>query len=66
MSLGNVLSATSPNQKIPFIKESDADLYNKWSNAAFEVQVGLHELLGTVLSHNLVHQLLTLVRPRLR
>lgn len=46
MSLGNVLSAKPPNEKVPFIKDSDLDMYNKYSNAAFEVQVGLHELLG--------------------
>lgn len=46
MSLGNVLSAKPPNEKVPFIKDEDSDLYNKYSDAAFEVQVGLHELLG--------------------
>lgn len=46
MSLGNVLSAKAPNEKIPFIKESDLELYKKYRDGAFEVQVGLHELTG--------------------
>lgn len=46
MSLGNVLSAKPPDEKIPFIRDEDMDLYKKCSNEAFEVQVGLHELLG--------------------
>lgn len=46
VSLGNVLSAKPPNEKVPFIKDEDVQLYNKYSDAAFEVQVGLHELLG--------------------
>lgn len=57
VSLGNVLSAKPPNEKVPFIKDSDLDLYNKYSNAAFEVQVGLHELLGNL------HFALVLRRP---
>ncbi|RDW94407.1 putative dipeptidyl peptidase 3 [Coleophoma crateriformis] len=46
VSLGNVLSAKAPNEKIPFIAESDLALYQKHRDAAFEVQVGIHELLG--------------------
>ncbi|KAF2085088.1 dipeptidyl-peptidase III [Saccharata proteae CBS 121410] len=46
VSLGNVLSAKAPNEPIPFIKDSDLDVYNKYRDQAFEVQVGLHELLG--------------------
>ncbi|KAL1306715.1 hypothetical protein AAFC00_005382 [Neodothiora populina] len=46
VSLGNVLSAKPPNEKVPFIKDADLDLYNRYSTQAFEVQVGLHELLG--------------------
>ncbi|KAL3427821.1 peptidase family M49 [Phlyctema vagabunda] len=46
VSLGNVLSAKAPSEKIPFIKESDLPLYQKYRDAAFEVQVGIHELLG--------------------
>lgn len=46
MSLGNVLSAKAPNEKIPFIAEKDLEVYKKCRDAAFEVQVGLHELTG--------------------
>ncbi|KAF2401290.1 dipeptidyl-peptidase III [Trichodelitschia bisporula] len=46
VSLGNVLSAKAPNEPVPFIKSSDLEVYNKNRDVAFEVQVGLHELLG--------------------
>ena len=46
MSLGNVLSAKAPNEKIPFISEADLPIYQKYRDPAFEVQVGIHELLG--------------------
>lgn len=46
MITGNVLSAKAPDEKIPFIAESDLALYQKYRDAAFEVQVGLHELTG--------------------
>ncbi|KAF2189475.1 dipeptidyl-peptidase III [Zopfia rhizophila CBS 207.26] len=46
VSLGNVLSAKAPNEPIPFIKPSDLAIYQKYRDPAFEVQVGLHELLG--------------------
>ncbi|CZR60914.1 probable dipeptidylpeptidase III [Phialocephala subalpina] len=46
VSLGNVLSAKAPNEKIPFIAEADLEIYQKYRDAAFEVQVGIHELLG--------------------
>lgn len=46
VSLGNVLSAKAPNEKIPFIAEADIEIYQKYRDAAFEVQVGIHELLG--------------------
>lgn len=46
VSLGNVLGAKAPNEKIPFIAESDRGVYDKYRDAAFEVQVGLHELTG--------------------
>ncbi|QDS74412.1 hypothetical protein FKW77_005831 [Venturia effusa] len=46
VSLGNVLSAKAPDEKIPFIKDEDQAVYQKCRDAAFEVQVGLHELLG--------------------
>ncbi|KAH7414166.1 peptidase family M49-domain-containing protein [Phaeosphaeria sp. MPI-PUGE-AT-0046c] len=46
VSLGNILSAKAPNEQIPFIKDSDLAAYQKYRDPAFEVQVGLHELLG--------------------
>ena len=46
VSLGNVLSAKAPNEPIPFIRAEDLSLYRKYRDAAFEVQVGIHELLG--------------------
>lgn len=46
MSLGNVLSAKAPNEKIPFIRQEDLAVYQTNRDAAFEVQVGLHELTG--------------------
>ncbi|GAA5805626.1 hypothetical protein HPULCUR_011147 [Helicostylum pulchrum] len=44
VSLGNVISAQSPNEKFPFILEQDLELYKKYRNLSFEVQVGTHEL----------------------
>lgn len=41
-----MLSAKAPNEPIPFIKESDDQVYRKFRDPSFEVQVGLHELLG--------------------
>jgi dipeptidyl-peptidase-3 len=46
VSLGNVLSAKAPNEKIPFIADADLPLFQKYRDSAFEVQVGIHELLG--------------------
>lgn len=46
VSLGNVLSAKAPNEPIPFIRPEDLDLYQSNRDQAFEVQVGIHELLG--------------------
>lgn len=46
VSLGNVLGAKAPNEPIPFIRPEDLDIYQENRDAAFEVQVGIHELLG--------------------
>ena len=46
VSLGNVLSAKGPNEPIPFIHDDDLQMYQDNRDAAFEVQVGIHELLG--------------------
>ncbi|KAG0125673.1 peptidase family M49-domain-containing protein [Tuber indicum] len=46
VSLGNILSARSPNEKITFLKPEDVALYSELQGPAFEVQVGVHELLG--------------------
>lgn len=41
MSLGNVLSAKSPNEPTPFIRDEDQEVYDKYKDEAFEVQVGV-------------------------
>lgn len=46
VSLGNVLSAKAPNEPIPFVRKGDDHLYRQYRDPAFEVQVGIHELLG--------------------
>ncbi|KAJ3126300.1 hypothetical protein HK098_007683 [Nowakowskiella sp. JEL0407] len=46
VSLGNILSAKAPSEKITFVRKEDLALYEKLSGKAFEVQVGIHELLG--------------------
>ena len=46
VSLGNVLSAKGPNETVPFIHPKDLDVYQDNRDTAFEVQVGIHELLG--------------------
>ena len=46
VSLGNVLGAKARNEAIPFIRPEDLELYQENRDVAFEVQVGIHELLG--------------------
>ncbi|XP_059913620.1 dipeptidyl peptidase 3-like isoform X4 [Gadus macrocephalus] len=48
VSLGNVLAVAYATQKekLTFLEEDDKDAYVKWMLPSFEMQVGLHELLG--------------------
>jgi len=46
VSLGNVLSAKAPNEPTPFIRPEDLSIYQNNRDEAFEIQVGIHELLG--------------------
>jgi dipeptidyl-peptidase-3 len=46
VSLGNILSARSGKEPITFLHESDRDVFTEYRNDSFEVQVGIHELLG--------------------
>lgn len=46
VSLGNVLSARSDDQRVSFLADDDQELFTKLKAQSFEVQVGLHELLG--------------------
>lgn len=48
MSLGNVLAVAyaTKREKLTFMEEEDKDLYIRWKGPSFDVQVGLHELLG--------------------
>lgn len=46
VSLGNVLSASMKQDQITFLTPTDEELFKKFAEPAFQVQVGLHELLG--------------------
>jgi len=47
VSLGNVLSSSYKVTKpSPFVNAEDNEILKKWKVPSFEVQVGLHELLG--------------------
>lgn len=44
--LQNVITANMSSKKVLFVTDSDSDLIKKHRELSFEVQVGLHELLG--------------------
>lgn len=48
VSLGNILNASQGSKKQPvtFVQEKDREMFDKYQSESFEVQVGIHELLG--------------------
>lgn len=46
VSLGNVINGRNISSQISFLSDHDQDLYKKYLTPAYEIQVGLHELLG--------------------
>lgn len=46
VSLGNVVSAPIKDQNPTFLSDTDGEIFNKYYIDAYEVQVGIHELLG--------------------
>ncbi|KAI9204354.1 peptidase family M49-domain-containing protein [Polychytrium aggregatum] len=46
VSFGNIVSGRPTNDKLTFIRDEDKEIYAQFYSETFEVQVGLHELLG--------------------
>jgi len=46
VSLMNVLYAGGPTGKVPFLSEEDGEFYKNSFAKSFEINIGLHELLG--------------------